>query len=138
MPEGAERKSCRVIDIAARTGLAGEELKKRGFQNLEALGMIKCLHKSCILNLLLNIQYFFSTPDPSPEMLEVLKSKEGLYNEVHPRMFGDGSFATENKGKYDAVVISGGFFGEGHLPVGTIGEAAELLRPGGFFVNVVS
>ncbi len=71
-------------------------------------------------------------------MLEVLKSKKGLYNEVHPRMFGDGSFAAENKGKYDAVVISGGFFGEGHLPVGTIGEAAELLRPGGFFVNVVS
>ncbi len=40
MPE-EERKTLRVLDLAAGTGLVGEELRKRGFQNLEALGK-KC------------------------------------------------------------------------------------------------
>ncbi len=39
MPE-EERKTLRVLDLAAGTGLVGEELRKRGFQNLEALGKI--------------------------------------------------------------------------------------------------
>ena len=70
-------------------------------------------------------------------MLEVLKSKKDLYRKVHPSMFGDGCFASQHSNEYDAVIVSGGL-GEGHMPVGAIGDSVELLRPGGLFVCVVS
>ena len=70
-------------------------------------------------------------------MLEVLKSKKDLYRKVHPSMFGDGCFASKHRSEYDAVIVSGGL-GEGHMPVGAIGDSVELLRPGGLFVCVVS
>ncbi len=79
----------------------------------------------------------FLFPDPSPDMLEVLRSKPGVYSLVHHRPFGDGSFSREGGRRFDGVCACGAF-GFGCMPPSAVGEAAGMLRQGGVFVNVVS
>ncbi len=70
-------------------------------------------------------------------MLDVLRSKPGVYSLVHHRPLGDGSFSREAGRRFDGVCACGAF-GFGCMPPSAVGEAAGMLRQGGVFVNVVS
>merc|ERR1719187_437208 len=107
---GMKREQLSILDVAAGTGLVGEELKKAGFKvdNVTAL-------------------------DFSPEMLEVSR-KKGVYGKLVESAFG----ATIPKGlkarSYDAVIMCGGF-AAGHVPLASLHTMARLCKEGGFLIN---
>jgi len=107
---GMKKKDLKILDVAAGTGLVGEELKKKGFtvDNVTAL-------------------------DFCPEMLEVARKKKVYGNLVHAA-FG----TTIPKGlkarSYDCVIMCGGF-AAGHVPLASLHTMARLCKEGGFLIN---
>jgi ubiquinone/menaquinone biosynthesis C-methylase UbiE len=107
---GMQKEKVKILDVAAGTGLVGEELKKAGFtvDNVTAL-------------------------DLCPEMLEVAKQKK-IYGKLVKAPFG----TTIPKGlkarSYDCVIMCGGF-AAGHIPLASLHTMARLCKKGGFVIN---
>lgn len=107
-PDKQQRSKVRILDIAAGTGLASENLKKLGFTNIDAL-------------------------DPSPGMLEAAKPK-GIYTNFFCEYISDKRLPIPEN-DYDGIIIAGGM-GENHIPCIALHEMIRLVKPGGFIVNV--
>ncbi|PAA47004.1 hypothetical protein BOX15_Mlig014729g2 [Macrostomum lignano] len=99
-------KTCRILDVCAGTGLGGAALKKRGFDNIDAL-------------------------DGSAGMLEKARQK-GIYICIVQEVIGTGPLTKVEKGAYDAIVTSGSFV-PGHLGPGQLRVLAGTLKPNGLF-----
>ncbi len=98
-------KDARVLDAGAGTGLVGELLANRGYNNLVAM-------------------------DLSKGMLEEAR-KKNAYREFHQMVMGEPlDYATDS---FDAV-ISVGVLTVGHAPASSFDELIRITRPGGYIV----
>ena len=96
-PEGGK-----VLDAGAGTGLAGRELARLGFADIEAMDM-------------------------SQGMLEQAQAK-GVYAKLHRMVMGEPlGFET---GYFDAVICVGALT-LGHAPASSLDELARVVKPGG-------
>jgi len=107
---GMNKKALTILDVAAGTGLVGEELKKAGFtvENVTAL-------------------------DLCPDMLEVAKKKK-VYGRLVQSPFGTTMPVGMKARSYDAVIMCGGF-AAGHVPLASLHTMARLCKKGGFVIN---
>ncbi|XP_048251747.1 uncharacterized protein LOC124128800 [Haliotis rufescens] len=101
---GTETSSVRILDVGAGTGMVAEQLRKRGFIDIDGL-------------------------DPSSGMRQEAMKKK-VYKQYYLE-FMDGhhidSIATDT---YDCVVAAG-CFNMGLLPCAALTEIARLVKPGG-------
>ncbi|XP_037090210.1 uncharacterized protein LOC119110477 isoform X2 [Pollicipes pollicipes] len=101
------RDELKVMDIAAGTGLVGQQLYDEGVRHLDAI-------------------------DPSQEMMGVAM-KRGIYGKYIEDTIGE--HETQVKADtYDAVVVAGGFV-QGHLPPEALDEMIRICKPGGYIIN---
>nr|KAG5705217.1 hypothetical protein BaRGS_011243 [Batillaria attramentaria] len=107
-PEQKQRDNFRFLDVAAGTGLVGTEMKKLGFQNLDAL-------------------------DPSKGMLDVARER-GIYTTYYQDYIGDDKLDIKDDA-YDSIVMCGGM-GVNMVPCSGFREMIRIVRPGGYIVNV--
>ncbi|KAL3836906.1 hypothetical protein ACJMK2_022312 [Sinanodonta woodiana] len=98
-----KRADVKVIDVAAGTGLCGEELRKHGFQHIDAL-------------------------DPSEGMLSKARAKN-IYERIICDYITDKRLDIESD-TYDLLTVSAGF-GEGHIPCSALHEMVRIVKPGG-------
>jgi len=112
-PKAEDRKNARVLDLAAGTGLVGQDLYKEGFTNIDGV-------------------------DFSEAMLVELR-KKNVYTKDYCGRLGDNTdpICGIPDGSYDVVVIAGGF-AHGHLNIQVLRQAARALKKGGLFVNAMS
>jgi len=112
MVEGAgmNKKDLTILDVAAGTGLVGEELKKAGFtvDNVTALDMC-------------------------PDMLEVANKKK-VYKNLIQSPFGTTMPNGVKARSYDCVIMCGGF-AAGHVPLASLHTMARICKKGGFLIN---
>ncbi|XP_013386794.1 methyltransferase-like protein 27 [Lingula anatina] len=101
-----DNKNALILDAAAGTGLVAIELKKNGFQNIDAL-------------------------DASAEMLEKAKEKK-LYNNVICDFMGPNRLDIKDD-TYDGVVTVGSFC-PGHVNGSCLAELIRIVKPGGYIV----
>ncbi|XP_033734340.1 methyltransferase-like protein 27 isoform X1 [Pecten maximus] len=101
-----QRKSVRILDVAAGTGIVGEELQKLGFTEIDAL-------------------------DPSPGMLDHAR-KKGVYTNFLCQFLTEKPCDIQT-GSYDCVVMCSAI-GSGHVPAEAFLEIQRITRPGGFVV----
>ena len=100
----------RVMDVGVGTGLAGWELTKLGFSNMDGF-------------------------DLSPGMIEEAKAKakaKGWYRSLKVGVLGEplGDYADDT---YDAALATG-VFTEGHAPASGFDEVVRIVKPGSYFV----
>ncbi|XP_059153690.1 methyltransferase-like protein 27 isoform X2 [Physella acuta] len=105
---GERREEAVVLDVAAGTGLVGEELHKRGFKHIHA-------------------------HDGALNMIETCKQK-GIYSNFIHCLIGEGKQIPTADDTYDVLAMSGGTC-ENHLPPSAQQEFVRVIKPGGFFVN---
>ncbi|MGM0561293.1 MAG: class I SAM-dependent DNA methyltransferase [Pseudomonadota bacterium] len=105
---GLVAKDAKVLDAGCGTGLAGVELKKLGFTNIDGI-------------------------DLSGEMLEVAREKEAYDKLAEADMTVPLEIADDS---YDAV-ISVGVFTSGHVKPKALDELARVTRKGGQIVVTV-
>ncbi|MEM9271462.1 MAG: class I SAM-dependent methyltransferase [Cyanobacteria bacterium P01_F01_bin.143] len=102
-------KDARILDAGAGTGLVGEFLAQRGFQNVEAI-------------------------DISLGMLKQAEQKN-IYQALYQGVLGEElDFPTAS---FDAV-ISVGVFTHGHVKSDAFDELIRITKPGGYIVFTVS
>lgn len=107
--ETNDRSSVKLLDVAAGTGHVGEELRKFGFEYLDAL-------------------------DTSESMLEQAK-KKNLYNNYICDYLNETTM-THRNGFYDCITTSGGF-GKGHIPAVALYDLIRLTKKGGHVIIVM-
>ncbi|KAK3087751.1 hypothetical protein FSP39_010123 [Pinctada imbricata] len=95
-----------LLDVAAGTGMLGEELLKSGFKHLHAL-------------------------DASEGMLNKAKEKD-IYEKIYCDFLTENPLPIEQD-TYDCSACSGGF-GAGHIPSGALKELVRLTKPGGMII----
>merc|ERR1719228_772543 len=107
---GMRKEDLTILDVAAGTGLVGEELKKVGFSvdNVTAL-------------------------DLCPDMLEVSRKKR-VYGKLVLAPFGTTMPEGMVARSYDCVLMCGGF-AAGHVPLASLHTMARLCKEGGFLIN---
>ncbi|XP_078688345.1 methyltransferase-like protein 27 [Branchiostoma floridae x Branchiostoma belcheri] len=103
---GSDRKEVRILDVAAGTGLVGEELQKMGFTNMDAV-------------------------DGSRDMLDLAERKQ-IYQRVICDFVGANPMDIEND-TYDAIACCSAF-GPGHLKEDCLPELIRVVKPGGSIV----
>lgn len=103
-----QRKNARVFDVAAGTGLCAEQLRKHGFEHIDAL-------------------------DPSQGMLDKAREKK-LYDKYICEFISDKPLDIPAD-TYDVLTVSAGF-GEGHIPCNALIEMIRVVKPGGIIVIV--
>ena len=89
---GMNKKDLTILDVAAGTGLVGEELKKVGFTVDKVTALDMC-----------------------PDMLEVSR-KKGVYGHLIQSPFGTTLPYGVKARSYDCVIMCGGF-AAGHVPL---------------------
>lgn len=98
-------KSAKILDAGAGTGLVGQLLKQRGYENLEGI-------------------------DLSPGMLEEAHSKN-VYNSLYQMVLGEPlDFTTD----YFDAIISVGTFTYQHAPSSSFDELIRITKPGGYII----
>ncbi|XP_078608158.1 methyltransferase-like protein 27 isoform X2 [Branchiostoma floridae x Branchiostoma japonicum] len=97
-----DRKDARILDVAAGTGLVGEELQKRGFSNIDAL-------------------------DANKEMLDIAEAKN-VYRNLIQEFLGPKRLQIEDD-TYDALCTAGSF-SDGHLKSDCLEEMIRIVKPG--------
>ncbi|GFO11154.1 Williams-Beuren syndrome chromosomal region 27 protein-like [Plakobranchus ocellatus] len=100
--------NAQVLDIAAGTGLVGQELRKKGFTHIDA-------------------------HDGAESMVEYCKNT-GFYENFFVSFVGDGHRLPIKDKTYDGVTCCGATV-ENHLPPSAQAEFIRVIKPGGFFVN---
>jgi len=107
---GMKKENLKILDVAAGTGLVGEELKKKGFniKNITAL-------------------------DLCPDMLNVAK-KKNVYGRLIQAPFGSTMPKGMTARSFDCVIMCGGF-AAGHIPLSSLHTMARLCKEGGFIIN---
>ncbi|XP_066280456.1 methyltransferase-like protein 27 [Branchiostoma lanceolatum] len=98
-----DKRDIRVLDVAAGTGLCGQELSKLGFSNVDAL-------------------------DASQDMLNVAKTKN-VYKNFIKELLGPNRLGIDDD-TYDAVIGSG-LFATGHVKPDCLEELIRVVKPGG-------
>jgi predicted TPR repeat methyltransferase len=106
-------KSARILDVGSGTGLAGEELARLGFENIDAL-------------------------DYSPEMLGVARLRETDGRAVYKTMIEADlnhplKLASES---YDGMIATG-LFTHAHVGASCLRELFRLLKPNSLFATTV-
>ncbi|XP_078608157.1 methyltransferase-like protein 27 isoform X1 [Branchiostoma floridae x Branchiostoma japonicum] len=96
-----DRKDARILDVAAGTGLVGEELQKRGFSNIDAL-------------------------DANKEMLDIAEAKN-VYRNLIQEFLGPKRLQIEDD-TYDALCTAGSF-SDGHLKSDCLEEMIRIVKP---------
>ncbi|KAK3103855.1 hypothetical protein FSP39_022431 [Pinctada imbricata] len=100
-----EQKSVvNILDVGAGTGLAGLELRKFGFTNIDGL-------------------------EPSKGMLQKAKEKGAYKNLICMPITKDPLDVPA--GSYDAITVAG-CFGQNHIKCDAIYEMIRLVKPGGY------
>merc|ERR1711892_591704 len=107
---GMKKEELTILDVAAGTGLVGEELKKAGF-NVDKVTAL----------------------DLNAEMLEVSRKKK-VYGKMVESPFGTTIPQGLKAKSYDCVIMCGGF-AAGHVPLYSLHTMARLCKPGGFLIN---
>jgi len=102
------RRDVAIIDIGAGSGIQAVEMKKAGFDTIDAL-------------------------DGSQGMLDIAETK-GCYRNLFCKMMG--TDLNIPKGSYD-LAVSAGAFHEGHVPKTALRDMVHLVKPGGYIVNVM-
>jgi len=101
-------KEAKILDVGAGTGLVGQLLHQRGYQNLEAM-------------------------DLSAGMLSEAR-KKNLYKYLHQGVLGTAlDFPSDT---FDAI-ISVGTFTLGHAPSRGFDELIRITKPGGYIVFTI-
>ena len=100
---GEQRKTMKILDVGAGTGLVGENLRGRGYTHIDAL-------------------------DISQEMLDVTKEKD-IYSKLICAALGDEPVSEIATGEYDGLISSGAFT-EGHIGPGGFREVVRQVKPG--------
>jgi predicted TPR repeat methyltransferase len=98
----------KVIDVGVGTGLAGVELAKRGFKNIDGF-------------------------DLSQGMLDVAEGL-GIYGDLKVGVLGETLDYADDT--YDAALATG-VFTNGHAPASGFDECARIVKPGGHFVITI-
>ena len=89
---GMKKENLKILDVAAGTGLVGEELKKRGFNVFNVTALDLC-----------------------PDMLNVAR-KKNVYGKLIQSPFGSTMPKGMTARSYDCVIMCGGF-AAGHVPL---------------------
>ncbi|GFS13115.1 Williams-Beuren syndrome chromosomal region 27 protein [Elysia marginata] len=105
----ADKSQIRIMDMACGTGLVAEDLRSRGYENIDGV-------------------------DPAAGMLEVAREK-GLYRNTWCAYVGTGKQLPIEDSTYDALSIVGSM-GANMMPCAGIHEMIRLVKPGGYIVNV--
>ena len=101
-------KGAKILDVGCGTGLAGAELSRLGYTNIDAL-------------------------DYSPEMLAVA-GKRGVYGALIEADLTD-PLAIETA-SYDALICTGTFT-HAHVDAACLDELLRILAPGGYFACTI-
>lgn len=105
-----ERDKIRILDIGAGTGLVGKEVKKYGFQHIDAL-------------------------EPSEAMMNEAK-KANVYENYFVEFLTE-SPTSVLADSYD-VITGGGVYGRVHIPCEALYEMIRIVRPGGYIIIVAN
>lgn len=98
-------KPAKILDAGAGTGLVGQFLNQRGYENLEGI-------------------------DLSPGMLEIAR-KHNIYKALYQMVLGEPlDFATDS---FDGI-ISVGTFTYKHAPSSSFDELLRITKPGGYII----
>ncbi|XP_061171653.1 methyltransferase-like protein 27 [Saccostrea echinata] len=106
----SNKDTIEILDVAAGTGLVGEELVKKGFKRFHAL-------------------------DPSENMLRKARMKN-IYEKFFCEFLSVEPSPNISNGTYPCVVCSGGF-GSGHIPSDGLLEMIRITKPGGMIIIVM-
>lgn len=103
-------KDARVLDVCDGTGGVGKELKKLGYENIDAL-------------------------DPCKEILDVAR-KDNIYkNYIIEAVMPDHPLSIRED-TYD-IVIQVGAMCPGHFPIGGLQQLVRITKPGGIIMWIV-
>ncbi|XP_035678400.1 demethylmenaquinone methyltransferase-like [Branchiostoma floridae] len=103
---GSDRGKVRILDVAAGTGLCGEELVQLGFTDIDAV-------------------------DGSQDMLNLAERKQ-IYKRLICDFVGPNRLDIEND-TYDAIACCGSF-APSHLKEDCLPELIRVVKPGGYIV----
>ncbi|XP_077989337.1 uncharacterized protein LOC144443671 [Glandiceps talaboti] len=101
-------KNAYILDAAAGTGLGGEELKKHGYNNQDAL-------------------------DPSKNLLAIAEQRQ-VYKRTICDKLGTNRLDIDPD-YYDAVTCAGCFV-PGHVPPDCLPELVRIVKPGGYIIII--
>ena len=105
---GEQRKTLKILDVGAGTGLVGGSLRGRGYTHIDAL-------------------------DICQEMLDVAKDKN-IYNKLICAALGEDPVSEIAAGEYDGL-ISCGTFTIGHVGPGAFNEIVRQVKSGNKIIN---
>ncbi|XP_060557622.1 uncharacterized protein LOC132718037 [Ruditapes philippinarum] len=106
-----KRGNTTILDIGAGTGLVAKELRKHGFQHIDAL-------------------------EPSEAMLDEAR-KNNLYENYFVEFITE-SPSSIPANSYDVLTGGGIYANEAHVPCGAIHEMIRLVKSGGYVVIAAS
>ncbi|XP_071786642.1 methyltransferase-like protein 27 [Asterias amurensis] len=104
-------KTARILDAASGVGMVGEEMKKHGFINIDAL-------------------------DPSKPSIDQSKTLDVYTNFICETL--DEHRTQIQDGFYDVVVMSGTLGVPGHATESCLPELIRITKPGGFIILTVT